>query len=45
MKRQSIFLSEMQVAALKQVADVTGISLSEVIRRAIDDFIVKSRTK
>ena len=39
MKRCNFFLSEEQIAALKQIAEQTGISLSEVIRRAIDQFI------
>jgi predicted transcriptional regulator len=40
MKRQHIHLSDKQVVALKQLAEQTGISLSEIIRRAIDEFIV-----
>jgi hypothetical protein len=39
MKRQNFFLSEKQIAELKRIAAQTGISLSEVIRRAIDQFI------
>jgi hypothetical protein len=39
MKRQHINLSEKQIAALRQIADQTGIPLSEIIRRAIDEFV------
>jgi hypothetical protein len=39
MKRKHIFLSEQQLASLRKIADQTGISLSEIIRRAIDQFI------
>jgi hypothetical protein len=39
MKRKHIFLSEQQLAALRNIADQTGISLSEIIRRAVDEFI------
>jgi len=39
MKRQHVFLSEQQLASLKKIADQTGISLSEIIRRAVDEFI------
>ena len=39
MKRFNFFLSEKQIAALNHIAEQTGISLSEVIRRAIDQFI------
>jgi hypothetical protein len=41
MKRQHIFLSEAQLASLRKIANQTGISLSEIIRRAIDEFITK----
>jgi hypothetical protein len=39
MKRRHIHLSDEQIAALKELADLTGIPLSEIIRRAIDEFI------
>ena len=39
MRRLNFFLSDKQIAALKSIAEQTGISLSEVIRRAIDQFI------
>jgi hypothetical protein len=39
MKRRHIHLSDKQIAALKQLAEQTGISLSEIIRRAVDEFI------
>jgi len=39
MKRQNIFLSDQELASLRKIADQTGISLSEIIRRAIDQFI------
>ena len=39
MKRLNFFLSDKQIVALTSIAEQTGISLSEVIRRAIDQFI------
>ena len=41
MQRLSFYLSDQQISALKGVAGETGISLSEIIRRAIDAFIVE----
>ena len=39
MKRRHIHLSEKQLAALQELADLSGIPLSEIIRRAVDEFI------
>jgi predicted transcriptional regulator len=42
MKRYNFWLHpDKQVAKLQKLADKTGISLSEIVRRAIDDFIQK----
>jgi hypothetical protein len=37
MKRVSMFLSDSQIAALKKLAKRTGIKMSELIRRFIDE--------
>ena len=37
MKRVSLFLSDSQIAALKKLAKRTGIKMSELIRRFIDE--------
>jgi predicted DNA binding CopG/RHH family protein len=37
MKRVSMFLSDSQIAALKKLAKRTGIKVSELIRRFIDE--------
>ncbi len=37
MKRISMFLSDSQIAALKKLAKRTGIKVSELIRRFIDE--------
>jgi predicted DNA binding CopG/RHH family protein len=42
MKRISLMLPPKQIAALKKIAAKTGIPLSEIIRRAIDEFISKN---
>jgi predicted transcriptional regulator len=42
MKRYSFFLSDKQIAALKKIAEVSGVSLSEILRRAIDEFIKRA---
>ena len=37
MKRISMFLSDPQIAALKKLAKRTGIKMSELVRRFIDE--------
>jgi len=37
MKRISMFLSDRQIAALKKLAKRTGIKMSELVRRFIDE--------
>jgi len=39
MVRTNIFLTEPQLAALRRLADSTGLSVAELIRRAIDSYI------
>ena len=39
MKRVSLFLSDEQVIKLKQLSKEKGLSYSEIVRRAIDDFL------
>ena len=39
MQRTNIFLTEKQIAALKTLAEKTGLSYSELIRRAIDKYL------
>jgi hypothetical protein len=43
MKRSCIYLSESQAAKLRQVADTTGLSVAEHIRRAVDEYLVRLR--
>jgi hypothetical protein len=45
MKRQHIFLSEHQLASPRKIAEQTGISLSEIIRRAVDQFIASQTVR
>lgn len=39
MKRTAFFLTENQIAALRKLADKTGLKVSEHIRRAIDAYL------
>lgn len=39
MVRVNFFLSEQQVAALKALAKRTGLTVSELIRRAVDAYL------
>lgn len=41
MKRISMFLSDRQIAALKKLAKRTGIKVSELVRRFIDEGLKK----
>jgi hypothetical protein len=41
MKRTNIYLSESQVAKLRQLVSLTGLSRAEHIRRAIDEYLVR----
>jgi len=39
MTRTNLFLAETQIAALKALAKKTGLTYSELIRRAIDEYL------
>lgn len=43
MKRTNIYLTEPSVAKLQAMAEKTGLSVAELIRRAIDDFLKKQK--
>jgi len=39
MKKYNLYLTEPQIEALTRISDEKGLSVSEVIRRALDGFI------
>jgi len=41
MKRTNIFLPEQILARLRALATKTGLSVAEIIRRAIDDYLTR----
>jgi predicted DNA-binding protein len=41
MKRTNIHLSEQQLKRLEQQSRKTGLSVAEIVRRAIDDYLEK----
>ena len=43
MKRTNIYLTEPSVEKLQALAEKTGLSVAELIRRAIDDFLKKQK--
>ena len=43
MKRTNIYLTEPSVEKLQGLAEKTGLSVAELIRRAIDDFLKKQK--
>jgi hypothetical protein len=43
MKRTTIFANEDMLRALRQIAQREGLSMAEVIRQALDQFIAKQQ--
>jgi hypothetical protein len=43
MKRTNIYLTDEQVAKLKKLSDKTGAPMSEIVRRAIEAYLKKSK--
>lgn len=41
MQRINFYLSEKQIASLKALSKKTGLSVSELVRRAIDAYLKK----
>ena len=41
MKRTTVFLAEAQIKALAAAAKRTGLTVAELIRRAVDAFLAK----
>lgn len=45
MQRVNFYLTEQQVTALTELSESSGLSVSELIRRAIDAFLSKSEKR
>lgn len=45
MKRVNYHLTDLQIKKLNEISDNTGISIAELIRRAIDDYLKKQSRK
>lgn len=45
MIRKNLYISDTQDLELKKLSDISGLKMSELIRRAIDDFIEKMTKK
>lgn len=45
MKRTNFYLSEIQIKKLEQLSKKTGLSMSELLRRAIDEYFEKVKEK
>ena len=43
MKRTNIYLTEPSVERLQALSEKTGLSVAELIRRAIEDFLKKQK--
>lgn len=45
MKKYNLYLSEQQINALVLLSEEKGLSVSEIIRRALDEYIEKEPNK
>ena len=45
MQRVNFHLTENQIKSLRQLSDKTGLSVAELIRRALDDWLKRSEEK
>lgn len=45
MKKYNLYLSEQQINALNLLSEQKGLSVSEIIRRALDEYIEKESNK
>lgn len=45
MVRTSFHVTESQIGLLRQEAGTTGLGISEIVRRAIDDYLERLRSK
>lgn len=43
MKRTNIFLPEQQRTALQAMAEKTGLTVAELVRRAIDEYMKRNK--
>lgn len=39
MKRTNYYISTLQIQRMKRVSEISGYSVSEIVRRAIDEYI------
>lgn len=45
MKRVNVHLTDLQIKELRQLSDNKGMPVSELVRRAIDDYLRKQKRK
>ena len=45
MLRTSFHVTETQIGSLRQESAITGLGISEIVRRAIDDYLERVQTK
>ena len=45
MKRTNIYLTERQMKALQKKADKMGLSMAELVRRILDEYLDKEERK
>ena len=45
MKKYNLYLTELQIESLTQISEQKGLSVSEVIRRALDAYLEEEEEK
>jgi hypothetical protein len=45
MKRTNFHITDQQLAALRGLAEKTGLTVAELVRRAIDDYLKREEKK
>lgn len=45
MKKVNYHLTEIQIKGLRTLSDATGLSVAEIIRRAVDEYLSKRTDK
>ena len=43
MKRINFYLSDKQIETLKALSEEVGLSVSELVRRAVDEYTIRQR--
>ena len=45
MKRTNLHLTDLQIKSLRKLSEKTGLTVAELVRRAVDEFLLKRKTE